>query len=159
MKKVLFAVLFLVLFVPSVIFAAGSSVTVTPYIYGDKIVLSCEWVSDSAAGTASGTLYASSPASYNTTYSLLGYFLYSVETDPGATAPSDNYTVTITDGNNLDMCAGDMTTNRDAANTEMVDCVSATQPRSIVRGNMTLSIAAAGNSKVGTTILTFTKSN
>lgn len=136
------------------VYGAGSSVTCTRENLGttDKLqkkAVTCAWVSDDSAGTASGIIYAA-------TYDLKGWILYSLETDPGATAPTDDYDVVINDANGLDMCAGNAA-NRDTSNTEMVACASSTQPYSIVRGNMTLSISAAGNSKIGTVVLMFLK--
>lgn len=155
--RIIYAIV-IVLAMATQVFAAGSSVTCTRYPLAgfdnktEKVYMSCAWVSDDSAGTASTTIYAD-------TNKLYGYILYSLETDPAIApnVPSDNYTVTVSDANGLDMCASNASANRDQTNTEMVACSSSTQPYSVVRGNMTIAVSGAGNSKQGTAILMFLK--
>lgn len=69
-------------------------------------------------------------------------------TDPGATAPTDNYDITITDADGYDVLQG-AGANRDTANTE-----TAVPPaKSIAFGALTLNITNAGDSKVGVVTL------
>ena len=70
-------------------------------------------------------------------------------TDPGATAPTANYDIVLTDEDGLDaLSAGGA--NRHTSTTEaFVPLVSTTQP-SVVCGATTLAITNAGNAKVGT---------
>lgn len=114
---------------------AGSSVTFTERITGSVKLIKAAWVSDDSNGTASGT----------TTYAYDGKILL-LATDPGATAPTDNYDVTLADDNGIDVLAG-AGADRDTANTETV--VSASLG-AVAGSKLTLSIAAAGNSKIGT---------
>lgn len=70
-------------------------------------------------------------------------------TDPGATAPTDNYDVTITDADGHDVLLG-AGADRDTANTENV----AEASLGAVAGSvLTLNIAAAGDVKQGVVIL------
>jgi hypothetical protein len=87
---------------------------------------------------------------------LKGMYLYALQTDPGATAPTADYDITVTDPNSLDMCAG-KAINRHTSNTEMVYCTSSTQPYSVVRGTTTLVIAAAGDEKQTVVHMIFVK--
>ena len=82
------------------------------YAFGDKVKL-CElvtidWVGDAADGSVP-----------NTTLDLNG-FLVKALTNPGSTAPTDNYGIAIGDSNDssVDVLAGALA-NRDTANTEI----------------------------------------
>ncbi len=78
-----------------------------------------------------------------------------VVTDPGSTAPTDNYDLTAPDEFGLDVFAG-LAANRDTANTEhFVPGVAFTDGTTVsvmpiaVAGNVTLTLANAGSAKVG----------
>ena len=91
------------------------------------------WVSDSD-GAASGT----------TTYSYDGALLFFV-TDPGATAPTDNYDIVITDNNSVDVLAG-AGANRDTSTTEYV---LAADLGAVSSSKLTFTVSNAGESKEG----------
>jgi hypothetical protein len=80
-----------------------------------------------------------------TTQMLKGWYLYKVITDPGATKPTDNWGLTITNSNGLDVLGGVASGNRDETNTESVvpknNSIAQYPP---VLGTWTLNIA--GNS-------------
>jgi hypothetical protein len=118
---------------------AGSSMTFEEITCGSVKKVKVAWVSDDAAGTASGT----------TTQVYSGRFIGLI-TDPGATAPDDNYTVTITDDDGVDLLLGAATTNRNAANTEFILEASMS---GVAMSKLTFNVAAAGNSKTGTIYL------
>jgi len=117
------------------------------YVDGDgkhvaKVIV--DWVSDSAAGSVSQL----------STKPVFGEILR-ITTNPGATAPTDQYDVTILDEDSVDVALGTLA-NRATATTQTVYPTvagSATTPVSDVRmavaGRITLTIAAAGNSKNG----------
>lgn len=69
-------------------------------------------------------------------------------TDPGATAPTDDYDITITDVEGYDVMQG-AGANRDTANTETAVPTAA----SVAFGKLTLNVSNAGDSKQGTAIL------
>lgn len=100
---------------------------------------SVAWTSDST-GAASASLD-------------LNGVLLRVVTNPGSTAPTDNYDVTLLDRDGYDVLEGGGA-NRDTANTESIKPVSAatdsvTQLPTAVAGIHTLAIANAGASKTG----------
>ena len=138
---------------------AGSVFTIT-YDDGDmggvrgpgavrKILV--DWTSDDTAGTASGT-----------TKKISGYLL-AATTNPGATAPTANYDITITDdthsANVLGNCYDDLA-DRHTSNTERVDFfltgAANVGARPAVCDKLDIAVANAGNSKVGQIVLYWT---
>ncbi|MFO7555295.1 MAG: hypothetical protein R6W88_08840 [Desulfobacterales bacterium] len=118
---------------------AGSLMTFTEITFGSVKKIKAEWVSDDAAGTASGT----------TSQHYTGRFAGLI-TDPGATAPSDNYTVTISDDDGVDLLLGSATGNRDTANTEFI---KEADMAGVAMSQLTFAVSSAGNSKTGTIYL------
>ena len=116
---------------------AGSSVTFTETTSGSVKKIKAAWVSDDSAGTASGT----------TTYGYSGKIeLLTTVPSGGGTAPTDNYDITLVDGDSVDVLAGSGA-DRDTANTEQV---VASSLGAVASSKLTLSISGAGNSKQGT---------
>lgn len=101
-------------------------------------VCKIKWSWTSATGGA---------ATLATTGSYFGEVLALV-TDPGATAPTDNYDITITDTDGYDVMQG-AGANRDTTNME----TAVPTAKSVAFGKLTLTIAAAGDEKVGTATL------
>jgi len=112
--------------------------------------LTCDWTSD-GSGNASGT----SPK-------IVGTIIKGV-TDPGATAPTDDYDITITDAEGLDVLAVCQSglSNRDTANSEQVyflvlDAAGTPLTQSVhpvVCDQLTVTVANAGDTKSGQLIL------
>lgn len=110
-----------------------------------------DWTSDDSDGTASGT-----------TRKIVGRLIKAV-TDPGSVAPTDDYDITITDPEGLDVLAVCQSglSNRDTANSEQVyflvlDAAGTPLAQSIhpvVCDPLTIAVANAGNSKTGQIIL------
>jgi hypothetical protein len=152
MKRILLSLAILVM-TASLAFGAGT-VTVTAPTFNyekDKAFISIAWVGDAGGGTLPATTINMS------SYKLIGWYLYSVETDPGDTAPTDNYDITITDANSLDICYS-QALNRDTANTEIAFCSASGKGFYVVRGSLTVNISGnAVNSATGTIILTLLK--
>lgn len=105
------------------------------------------WTSD-ASGNVSGT----------DTESLAGEILR-VVTNPGATAPSDDYDLTITDADGVDLLVG-VGANRDTANSEqtvpIIETLVAANPHGsgvFFDGPLSLAISNAGNAKQGVVTL------
>jgi len=69
-------------------------------------------------------------------------------TDPGTTAPDDNYDITITDAEGYDVMQG-AGANRDTANTE----TAVPTATSVAFGPLTLNVSNAGAAKDGVAIL------
>jgi hypothetical protein len=102
---------------------------VTPY--GQRYeIISVPWTSDGSGN-------------YTETVTLNGWLVKSV-TDPGSTAPTDNYDITLVQ-NTADQLAGALV-DRDTANGETVIHAA---PILLV-GDHTFTVANAGSAKVGT---------
>jgi len=100
---------------------------------GYVLTLTC--TADSAAAT-----YPSTATSAGVNELIDGLYLYQVETDPGATAPTDNYDIEIRSARAVDLM-GTGLANRDTANTEIAYPGSMTP---LVDGALTIVIS--GNS-------------
>ncbi len=127
---------------------ANMVATVTYEETGPINTIKVAWTSDDAAGTFTAT-----------TKIISGALLVGI-TDPGATAPTDNYDVTIKDDEGLDVlgnCDDDLV-DRDTANSERVDFIVATAAggRPVVNSKLTIAGAACGNAKTGQVIIHWT---
>jgi hypothetical protein len=118
---------------------AGSSMIFTETVIGSVKKIKCAWVSDDGTGAVSGI----------TAEGYSGRFLGLI-TDPGAPAPADNYTVTISDGDGVDLLLGSATGNRDTANTEFI---KEADMAGVAMSKLTIAVSGAGNSKQGTIYL------
>ena len=118
---------------------AGSSMTITETKHTTIKKIKCAWTSDDTTGAVSGT----------TTYTYSGRFIGLI-TDPGSPAPSDNYTVTVTDSDSVDLLLGAATGNRDTSTTEFLAEASLA---GVANSTLTFSVSSAGNSKAGTIYL------
>lgn len=120
-------------------------------VRGGIVKIIADWTSDDTTGAVSGT-----------TRKIVGEIVKAV-TDPGATAPTDDYDIAVTDEEGVDVLAPCQSTlaNRDTANSEQVyflvkDAAGTplAQPvHPVVCDKLTVSITNAGNSKVGQLIL------
>jgi len=77
-------------------------------------VLTFTWTGDAADGTVPST--ATSTA---ITADIAGWYVYAIETNPGAVAPTADYDVVVNDAEGLDI-AGGMLANRSATATEKI---------------------------------------
>lgn len=107
-----------------------------------------DWTSDSATGAVTGM-----------SRKVVGDLIKGV-TDPGATAPTDDYDITITDEEGADVLAAsfDNLADRDTANSETVhfgltDGAAPIAAFPVVCGKLTIAVTNAGNSKVGRLVL------
>lgn len=119
--------------------AAGTAtVAETTYTSAKKI----RWAWTSGDGGEGGTVTSPTTKVYDG--KLVGF-----TTNPGGTAPTDDYDITITDADGDDVLLG-AGTDRDAANTEHV----AEGSLSAVAGSvLTLNVTNAGDAKEGVVIL------
>lgn len=124
------------------------SVTATYKRRHQTRIVTVDWVS-AADGSASGTI------------DLEGT-IEKVVTNPGATAPTDNYDITLVDAEGHDVAEGALA-NRDTANTESAYpvkeiTVGGTGTDRVARpafhsGPVTFTVANAGDSKVGRAVI------
>ena len=110
---------------------AGSA-TVTRHGSGVK-VHTVAWTSDASGNCDAGVVHIDGQ-------------LQRVVTDPsGTAAPTDDYDITLVDEDGYDIAGGQLA-NRDTANTETVVLTAAL----LHYGNVTVTVANAGNAKSGT---------
>ncbi len=148
LKSILMLAFLLVFLPPS--HAAESVVVSNPVLNykADKAFVTITWTA-----AADGSLTATS---INTkVFNLVGFYLYSIETDPGSTAPTDNYDITITDANALDICYS-QALNRDTSDTEIAFCATTSKSYYVIRGNLMFNLTGNSvDSATGIAILTF----
>lgn len=98
-------------------------------------ILSVSWTANGAGAVADVTIPSDDLA-------MGGWFLYAIETNPGATAPTDDYDVTLEDQDGLDIL-GTAGTNRDTANTEIAMPTLSAMPTMapVPDGDLTLKVA------------------
>lgn len=157
MKRLILAILVgLCMVSPSLLYAAaGSSTTTSSKIMVDnkvqRVIVTIAWTG--GTGVDAGTIpnVTITPA----TYGVEGWYLYSVETNPGAVAPTDNYDLVINDADGKDI-AGGLLANRDLTNTELVLAGLGGFGFPIVRGPLTLVLSGNSvESSTGTIIIIF----
>jgi hypothetical protein len=115
----------------------AGSVTIT-YSPASAFVkwVSWSWTSD-ASGDVSGT----------DTKSLDGQVVRWA-TNPGSTAPDDNYDIVVNDEDGIDLAGGGLV-NRDTANSEQVIPGGDADPGAAFNGVLSLVVSNAGNAKNG----------
>lgn len=94
--------------------------------------------------------WTSSDAGAASLVTVRGYYgqVMALLTDPGATAPTDNYDIVITDPDGYDVMQG-AAANRDTANTE----IAVPTATSVAFGPLTIAITNAGDTKDGVAVL------
>ena len=119
---------------------AAGVVTTTEERLGNVQKITFAWTAGTAptAGTATGT----------TTYLYTGVLLRAVTVPDAVSAPTDDYDITITDGDGVDVAAG-LLANRDTANTEWVTSGLG----AVVGDTLTINLSAAGSATKGVCIL------
>jgi hypothetical protein len=126
---------------------AGTITLTSHKSFGTVRRLVVDWVADAADGTVPSLAL---PAIEGT--------LLALETNPGATAPTDNYDIAVTDGEGVDRLHG-AGANRDTANTELTPIVfSGTALHPPVSVDETLTLVVSGsvvNSAVGRVIIIY----
>jgi len=152
MKRLLLA-LFLILILQTSVWAAGdvlinaSSMQILGQQSRRIIILS--WTADVAAATVPNKVIDVS------TYDVMGWYFFSAETNPGTTAPTDDYDIVINDADGKDI-AGGLLLNRDTSTTELVCIGTSAHGYPVVRGNLTFVLSNNSvSSATGTCILVF----
>ena len=141
MKK-LFLVLVLLLAASTNCFAVDASITTSsittytiPNYSGNNMigkVVTFSWTDkDAADGSPFTTSFDKKE--------LYGWCIYSVETNPGTTAPTDDYDITMLSEGGIDVL-GSQTLNRDEANTEIANIGLQTNGYPVITGALTLTI-------------------
>lgn len=132
----------------AVVTLTSSNITVQNVIARKTVTLT--WTADSGDGSVTATTINAA------TYGIMGWYLYSAETNPGAGPPTPNYDIVINDTDALDL-AGGLLMNRHTTTTEKVNIALGTGAQyPIIRGN--LSFVLTNNTQVsaaGTCTLVF----
>ena len=154
MKKLLLALL-LILCLASSALAAGTvtitSSTIQVLAQPTRKVITLSWQCEAGAATIPNTTIGAE------TYGIKGWYFYSGETNPGVTAPTTLYDITILDADGADL-AGGVLMNRSATVTEGPTAIGlgSTGHPPMVRGDLTFTLSNNSvNAALGTCILTF----
>ena len=146
MRAIISIIIMVLVLIPASAMAAGSWTEESPVEKNGVVYIELNFTADAADGSVPDkeiTIAKGHPA--------WGRYLYRVVTDPGTTAPTDNYDITIDDTDGLDMCGGDCA-NRDTSTTEKVQLVLF-EP---VLGNVTVTVSNNSvNSATGMVRLVF----
>ena len=140
-RRLLLALLSLWLVLAAPLGAVGT-VSQTHYAVGNirKVVFTC--TADASDGSYPATAM---------TAKIEGRLIQLI-TDPGSTAPTDNYDITLVDGNGLDVLQG-VGANRDTATTEAAAIVfSGTSVHPVVDESDTLTLTITNNAVNSATI-------
>ena len=160
--KRLFQILMAIWFISILVFVpfhfcygAGSvsiaSSTITVQAQPTRKIITLSWACEAGAATIPNTTIGAE------TYGIKGWYFYSAETNPGATAPTTLYDITILDADGADL-AGSLLMNRSATLTEgpIAMALGTTGHPPVVRGDLTFTLSNnAVNAALGTCILVF----
>lgn len=132
--------LILMLLVPALSEAAGTVTTTKSRLAAGMAAYTMSWTADAADGSVPAT---ASP--------VFNGYVFLVATNPGATAPTDNYDITLTDSDGVDISGGELL-NRDTISSEQaVPKVGAIYGSRYVEGGVTLNLTGNSvNSATGT---------
>lgn len=120
MKTVLVLVLGILL-LPAVSLAEKQTVVSSVTSYADpagrisKKAITISWTADDGDPDAGVSSITINPA----TYQIKGWYWYEAITNPGSTAPTDNYDIVVTDTDGVDVSGG-LLADRDSTNSERV---------------------------------------
>lgn len=151
MKKIVLALL-LVMGVAGSAYGAGT-VAITTTNFGPEspskyYTVTYTWTADASDGSVPATA-AQFP---------YGGYIVRVVTNPGTNAPSDNYDLTLTDADGVDVVGGALA-NRDTSNTEsvvpIVDSVNSIYGGSLVAGSITMNLTNNSVNSAGGTLVIY----
>jgi hypothetical protein len=114
MKKLIAVLALLLVFVASTAMGAGSVTVTRSKGSGDALYVLFTWIGNATGGGQVPS--TSSSPSFGETYSGC---VFAIETNPGSPAPTDDYDITLTDTDGVDLLGG-QGANRDTATSEMV---------------------------------------
>jgi len=147
MKRLSILAMLLVLLIPAMAFSVGTGTYTTSYNPDQATNYKHKVLTVSITDDTAGTTVALAETD------VLGYWLCAMETNPGSTAPTDDYDIVINTAGGADLLGG-AGANRDTANTEIayptVD--STTGQKGCVPINSALSLVLSGNSVNNATV-------
>lgn len=145
MKKIALGIVALILLLAVESFAAGSCVFTSVETYGVPQKSQTKMITLTCTGDGSITAFSFVPA----TYGVKGWWLYSVTTDPGTSAPTDQYDITLV-VNSEDVANGRLL-NRSTSSTETIVVGDAT--KGFWMASETMAITFANNTANPSTIV------
>lgn len=148
MRKWFLALMLTVLLALPIQLQAAGTVTQTLTYTHNFYALTFSWTSD-----------ASGNADQESTWPIGGYIV-KVITNPGATAPSVDYDITLTNSDGIDVMHGTLADRHTSTSEEVVPKVAdnvTVYGGSAVAGKITLNVSNAGDSKVGTVTVIFAR--
>ena len=138
MKRTILAVvaaMVLLAALAGVTWAAGSCVLTSQEQFKVAGAFERKYVTLTCTGDGSITAYSFSPV----TYGVRGWYLYNVTTNPGTSAPTDNYDITlVVDGEDI---AGGLLANRSTSATQSVALAPTTLGYHMADGTMAITFA------------------
>lgn len=112
-----------------------------------RVIITLAWTADAGDATVPSTTIQGSL--------IKGYFLYSIQTDPGVGPPTTLYDIIINDANGADI-AGGLLADRSSTVTQIVNLGASTSGYPIIRGDLTFTLSNnSQNSAAGVCILIF----
>ena len=133
-----------IIIAPTIALAAGSVSQTWQPVTDDVTVLTFSWTADSSNGSVPATA----------TVSDVDAFVFMVVTNPGTTAPTDDYDITLTDEDGVDIMGGNLA-DRDEANSEQA-VLTVTR---FVSGTLTLNITNNSVNSATGTVAVYLKSS
>jgi hypothetical protein len=126
MKKTMMALSAIILLVAVNVWAAGTITQSIDTNFVEKSRVQMV-VTFTATADASDGSFPSTATSTDITNKIKGYYLYKLITNPGSTAPTDNYDIVLNDEDGIDLLGGNGA-NRDTTNSEATYPVIGSQP-------------------------------
>jgi hypothetical protein len=147
MKRLSILAILLVLLIPAMALSVGTGTYTTSYNPDQATNYKTKILTVSITDDTAGTTVALAETD------VLGYFLCSMETNPGSTAPTDDYDIVVNTAGGADLLGG-AGANRDQTNTEIayptIDSTSG--QKGCVPVNSALSLVLSGNSVNNATV-------
>jgi len=113
MKRLAVVLIFCLMLFPSFVYALGtwSTTTYENIPNANMRTVTLTWVADAIAATVPNYSFTATDLAF-----VKGWYLYSVETDPGpgATAPTPAYDITILDAHSMDLMGGELADRSDS---------------------------------------------
>ena len=132
---------------------AGATATITWDEESAEILRAeISWLSDDTTGAVTYTFTEVDKAR------IRGKYLFFMVTNPGATAPSANYNITLIDDDGIDMAGGALLLRHTSTSEQAIPVLSSNASGDrVANGGLAVTIAAAGNAKIGVVKLWFRK--
>jgi len=142
MKKII--LILSLLLIPSLVWAAGSVTQSWTSVNEDVSVLTFSWTGDASGGAVTATASESN----------IDGFVFLVVTNPGSTAPTPSYDITLTDADGVDIMGGKLADRSATASEQEIPKVGSGLGSRFVSGTLTLNITNQSvNSATGTVLV------